>query len=85
MPTVRQLFAGNLDRMLRERGLTQRAFAQAIGISEPMVSKWVNGVNFPEDAVIDRICEYLKIAPVELFRDRRARGIRAFKRHRRLL
>lgn len=69
MATLREHFAANLKRLLQEAEITQRAFAKDVGVSEGIVSKWMNERVFPEDRQIDKICEVLKVPYEELVRD----------------
>lgn len=46
---------------LQQRGLTQREFAQSIGVSPSSVSQWLSGVRVPQDAVLRAICHQLHI------------------------
>lgn len=46
---------------LQQRGLTQREFAQSIGVSPSSVSQWLSGVRVPQDAVVRAICHQLHI------------------------
>lgn len=66
---VREYFAANLKRLLRERGFKQNTFAAEAGVSDATVSLWLNAHRFPEDKQLDRICEVLKVDIEELFRD----------------
>lgn len=68
---VRNNFAVNLKRLLREREFTQRDFAAKIGVLEANISRWCTAVSFPEDKTIDRIAALLKVSYEELVRDPR--------------
>lgn len=69
MTTLRENFAANLDRLLSANRMTQRAFAEAVGVTEQTVSKWMNLRVFPEDKQIDRIAKVLGVTYEELVRD----------------
>ncbi len=69
MATLRENFAANLKRLLRESGISQRSFAEKLGAPEANVSRWINQVNFPEDTMVDRITEALGTSYEELFQD----------------
>ena len=69
LATLRKNFSGNLERLLQERGLKQRTFAEKVGVSESIVSKWINERIFPEDRQVDRISAVLGVTYEELFRD----------------
>lgn len=54
-------FSNNLRRIRKNRGYTQKSFAQKLGYSEKTVSKWECGSSFPPLDVFARICEILSI------------------------
>ena len=47
-------------------GLTQRAFAQRVFVTESAVSKWERGLSYPDIATLQRICQALEISEGEL-------------------
>lgn len=61
MATLREHFAINLVQLLERRRMTQRALAEAVGVSEQTVSKWMNLRVFPEDKQIDKIVAVLSV------------------------
>ena len=69
MATLRENFAANLDRLLSVNRMTQRAFADAVDVTEQTVSKWMNLRVFPEDKQIDRIAKALGVTYEDLVRD----------------
>lgn len=50
-----------------ERNLSQEALAEAFGISVQAVSKWENGLSYPDITVLPKICDYFNINMDELF------------------
>lgn len=58
---TKSIFAGNLEKLLKERKLTQKMLADIAGVSPSTMAEWLNG-NQPQsmEAVL-RICESLKI------------------------
>lgn len=53
--------------MRRERGMTQRDFADLMGISDKTVSKWECGNGMPEVSLMPLLCDALGINLNELF------------------
>lgn len=54
-------------RKYREsRGLTQKKFAQMIGVSNSRVSNWEQGINRPDADILADICKILDVSPSEL-------------------
>ena len=56
----------------KERGLTQRELAKRLHISDRAVSKWERGLNLPEAALFEPLCQALGITVTELLRGERA-------------
>ena len=50
----------------KEKGLTQKALAEQIGISDKTVSKWETGNGMPDIAYLSPLCEVLDINVNEL-------------------
>lgn len=56
----------------KERGLTQRELAKRLHVSDRAVSKWERGLNLPEAALFEPLCQALGITVTELLRGERA-------------
>ena len=56
-----------IAEMRKEQGLTQREFAELLGISDKSVSKWECGNGMPDISLMLPICDILKINLNELF------------------
>ena len=56
-----------IAEMRKEQGLTQREFAELLGISDKSVSKWECGNGLPDISLMLPICDILKINLNELF------------------
>ena len=50
----------------KELGLTQKELADKLGVTDKAVSRWENGMNFPDIALMDSIAQTLGISVVEL-------------------
>lgn len=57
--------------MRREKALTQRQLADALGISDKTVSKWETGKGLPEVSLMLPLCEILNISVNELLSGQR--------------
>ena len=66
-------FAENLRRLRRERGLTQRALAEALGYSEKTVSKWECASGLPDIDGLFAVTKYFNTTVESLFFDNRMR------------
>lgn len=51
------MFKISLEAARRNAKLTQKEFAELLGVSNSTVCNWENGVSFPNAEQIDRICE----------------------------
>ena len=56
-----------IAEMRKQQNLTQREFADALGISDKTISKWECGNGLPDLSFMQSICEILKIDLNELF------------------
>ncbi len=56
-----------IAEMRRQKGLTQRGFADMLGISDKTVSKWERGSGMPELSLMRPVCGILEIDLNELF------------------
>jgi transcriptional regulator with XRE-family HTH domain len=56
----RERLGANIRRIMRERGMTQRQLAKAIGKTETRVSNYVNGKSDMGIRSFTRICEALE-------------------------
>lgn len=56
-----------IAEMRKKQGLTQREFAELLGISDKSVSKWECGNGMPDISLMLPICDVLKINLNELF------------------
>lgn len=63
MEIYRRAFGSKLSDLLRSKNIKQNQLADKIGIEAPNVSRWVNGVTFPDEAHFARLCEALEISP----------------------
>ena len=58
---------GEKIKLYREdRNLSQKDFAQKIGVSNSRVSNWEQGINRPDVDFVKKICEVLNVSPSEL-------------------
>ena len=62
------VFSENLKRLRSARGLTQRALADALGVTFQAVSKWENGRAAPDIFVLPRLASIFGCQIDDLFR-----------------
>ena len=51
-----------ISRLRQEKGLTQVALAEKLGISSQAISKWERGQTFPDLSRLDELSELLGVA-----------------------
>lgn len=61
-----------IARTRKEQGLTQRELAERLHVSDRAVSKWERGLNLPEAALFEPLCQALHITVAELLHGERA-------------
>lgn len=59
-------FGLRMKEARRNKGMTQRELAEAIGAKHNSISNWENGQNHPNMNTIERICNALEITPAYL-------------------
>ena len=67
-----EIFADNLTRLLRAKGISQNALARKIDVSPMSVNSYCRGISMPRNDKIDRMCQVLNITRAELLQDRTA-------------
>ena len=67
MGEIRDNIQKNLGYYLTLRGMSQKDFADALGVSQSAVTCWIKGKNSPDIETISKICDLLNISVVELF------------------
>ena len=72
----------NIKRLRKEKDITQDDFAELLGVSSQSVSRWENGVCYPDTDLIPAIANYFGVSIDELFgcqydRDKKIDGILA--------
>lgn len=53
-------------RHLEAKGLSQKAFADLVQVSQPTVSQWVRGTKKPQGEHILRLARELGVEPIEV-------------------
>lgn len=80
----------NIRKFREMRSLSQREFAEAIGVSSSRLSNWENGINRPDVDTLAVICRTLQVSPseildmeisVEQLTEHERRLVREYRRH----
>ena len=56
-----------LKKLIEQKGISQSEFAEAIGVQDAAVSKWLSGIQIPKVELYDAICEYFDVTLDQLF------------------
>lgn len=64
--SLQNSIAKRLSGILYEKRITQKEFADKVGVSAPTVSAWCNGTKTPRMDKVDTICEVLGITREDL-------------------
>jgi transcriptional regulator with XRE-family HTH domain len=59
---MKSSFAGNLSRLRREKGLSQRGAAAGLGVSQALLSHYENGAREPKLEFVVRACDYYDVS-----------------------
>jgi len=59
-------FGAFIQKKRHEAGLTQRALAERLHVTESAVSKWERGVSYPDITLVPALCEALQVSEREL-------------------
>ena len=68
----KERFGAFLAALRKEKGLTQRALAERLYVSDKAVSKWERGLSLPDVALLTPLSEALGVGVAELLRGERA-------------
>ena len=58
--------AGNLRRKLYETGMSQRMLADAVGVTEVTISRYVHGSRTPRASILKKMATALRTSPEDL-------------------
>lgn len=70
MSNILEVFMKNcdfiLEKVMKEKGFTQEALAEMLGIKIPNISRWINGHVCPTIDTVAKICKCLNCTPNDL-------------------
>ena len=61
-------FSRNLERIRKEKHITQKMIADALGINPQAVSKWSQGDSMPTGENLTKVAEYFSVSRDELLK-----------------
>lgn len=65
-------FGSTIATLRKQRGMTQAALAEKMGVTDKAVSKWERDVSFPDVAALPRLAETLEVSVDELLQAKTA-------------
>lgn len=60
-PSNREIFAANLVKIMRIKGLAQVDIVQALKVSPTTVSEWTRALKYPRIDTMQRLADYLEV------------------------
>ena len=66
MGELRENLQHNLGYFLSRKGLSQKDFAEKLGVSQSAVTNWIRGNNSPDIELVSNICDVLNISVLDL-------------------
>lgn len=62
-----QELSNNIQRLRKAKGLTQDNLAEKLGVSSQAVSKWENGISFPDISLLPKLADLFEVSMDDLF------------------
>lgn len=66
----KEVFAKNLEKYMKQRGITQRDMAAIVGVSAPTVNEWLKAKKYPRIDKIEIMANYFGIMKSDLIEDK---------------
>jgi transcriptional regulator with XRE-family HTH domain len=66
---IRQIIGDNIAALRKEKGLSRRAFGDALGVDQMLVYKWERGVHRPNDVNLAALAAYSGHGPAWFYTD----------------
>ena len=66
MTDTKNYFRDNLNRLIREKGVTQKEVADFIGVSTPTMNYYVKGIGTPRMDKLDKLCTFFNCTKADL-------------------
>ena len=60
------IFSANLRHYMEERGMSQHQLAEAAGLKDTTVSRYLNGTREPKISTVLELCDVLSVTPNDL-------------------
>lgn len=66
MSDIRERLQCNIISLLKEKNISQKKFAELLGVSQAAVTNWVKGKNSPYIELVAKMCEIFDVSFSEL-------------------
>lgn len=66
MSIIRDNLQSNIIALLKEKNLSQKKFAELLGVTQTAVTNWVKGKNSPDIELIAKMCQVFNVKFSEL-------------------
>lgn len=71
--SIRSVICENLNRLLRQRKMTQKELSEYMGVSASTVNDWVRGKKIPRMDKVDKLCSIFGVSREEILYDHSSR------------
>ncbi len=75
----RKNFGNNLNKLRKQRGLTQQELAEQLNYSDKAVSKWERGESIPDTYTLYSIAAYFSVSIDDLLADKETTNVSQFR------
>ncbi len=55
---IKQVIGSNVQQLRREKGMSRRLFAEALGVDSMVVYKWERGLHRPNDLILALLAHF---------------------------
>lgn len=59
--SVRKTLSANLQKLMQQNNIDQKELAEALNVSQPTVSNWINQTKYPRIKRIQEIADYFNV------------------------
>lgn len=67
---ARKILSRNLQRLMNQHNIDQKELAEAIGVSQPTVSNWIQQTKYPRIKKIQQLADYFNVPKSTLIEDK---------------
>ncbi|KGJ25350.1 helix-turn-helix domain-containing protein [Staphylococcus haemolyticus] len=64
--SARKIFSENLQRLMKNKNIDQKELAEAIGVTQPTISNWIQELKYPRIKRVQQLSDYFNVTKSEL-------------------